>query len=361
MMCGNCNSTKKLWASCGSRYCNRCGSHRNAEWLEKRMVDMLPIPHYMVTLTIPEHLRNIFYHNQKLCYGLMFSESIQALKDALKTEWGEHVQTGFAAFLHTWAQNLSYHPHVHILVPAGGLSDDEMEWIMPERKDWLCNFRIISSLFKGKLCDALLNAFEKGKLTWPKNQKEPGNREVCRRFLLGQKKIHWRVDISLPQGGPTGAFDYLARYVFRSAIGNNRILDANKDHVDIAVKDRETHQMKKVKLTTGEFLKRIAYHILPKGFTRVRWYGFLACAKRKLKTSIIRGILQNTQLAISEKGFLKMKKSLRERLASKLCQHCKKVKMTFHHFTSGLQVRARGHSALSARYHGKVHLPVAPS
>lgn len=361
MICGNCDSTKKFSASCGSRYCNRCGSHRNAEWLEKRMVDMLPIPHYMVTFTIPDHLRNLFYHNQKLCYGLMFSEGIQALKAALKTEWGEHVQTGFAAFLHTWAQNLSYHPHLHVLVPAGGLSDDDMEWIMPEKKDWLCHFRVISSLFKGKLCDALLHAFDEGKLNWPQNQKVPDSIDACKRFLLGKKNIHWRVNISLPQGGPTGAFDYLARYVFRSAIGNNRILDANKDHVDIAVKNRETHQIEKVKLTTREFLKRIGYHILPKGFTRVRWFGFLACAKRKLKTSIIRGILHNTQLAISEKGFLKMRKSLRERLASQLCQQCKKVKMKFHHFTTGLQVRMRDRTALNSRYHGHIHFGVPSS
>jgi hypothetical protein len=367
MACGSCNQTKRFSASCGNRYCNRCGSHRNAEWLDKRMQDMLPIPHFMVTFTIPEHLRDLFYANQELCYGLLFAKSVETLRAALAVEWGQHVKTGFASFLHTWTQDLRYHPHVHVLVPAGGLSEDEVEWIRPRKKDWLCSYQILSSLFKAKLCDALLSHFKRGMLKWPKTRPLPETSAACKSFLLGKKEIHWRTHTSIPKGGVTGAFDYMARYVFRSAIGNNRLL-ANKDgQISIAVKNRETGESQKVTLKATEFMHRLAMHILPKGFTRIRWYGILSCARRKIDTAIVRGILNNHQLAISQNGFLEVREKIRQRLASQACPGCGAARMFLRSFRTAWDILKGGGApsetvaaCLGQRWHGKMMMGCSP-
>ena len=330
MRCNHCDTTQRHWASCGNRHCNRCGHHHNAQWLENQLDNLLPVPHFMVTITIPEHLRVIFRYNQKICYDLLFRCGVDSVHAGMrdKQSWGDHIKIGSAAFLHTWTQDLNYHPHLHMVIPAGGYDPDDQEWHPIDGK-FLGTYQIISTLFKGKLCASLTQSFKKGTLKLPPDRDDFTSADEFKRWLQGKRDIHWRIHVSSPHGGSCGAMDYMARYVNRTAIGNNRILLANDEEVIIQTRDREKQIDRQVRLEPLTFLRRFLAHVLPKGFTRVRWFGWMSCAKRKQSIASIRDILCDASPPVSMKTLTRVICDMNQRLALSRCPVCEQGTMVF--------------------------------
>ena len=208
---------------------------------------------------------------------------------------------------------------------------------MPPKKKWLASFKALSTVFKAKVIESLVWKYSRNKLKLPPTLSFRSTSDF-KRYCQGKREITWRTDVRPPQGGTTGAFDYMARYVFRSAIGNNRLISFHKQVVKFSITDRKTQEKKIVQLTAKDFMQRLAQHILPKGFTRVRWYGILSCARRKIDTALVRGILNNHKLAITRKAFLKLSEALRLRLEQRKCQQCGAEKLHFKSFRTALTI-----------------------
>lgn len=255
---------EKVYAyhSCKNRHCPKCQNDQAELWLQKQQNRLLPVPYFLVTFTLPEELRAIARSNQKALYNILFQTSAASLqKLALDPRFvGGHI--GMTGVLHTWDRTLGYHLHIHYLVPAGGLSPDHSQWL-PSRNNFLVRVELLSTIFRAKFRDAL---------------KETGLFDAVAAAVWNKD---WVVH-SEPVGSGKEAMVYLARYVFRVAISNNRLLNIDNNRVTFEYQDSETKEQRQRTVTALEFIRRFLQHILPKGFIKVRYYGLLSPAKRNL-------------------------------------------------------------------------------
>lgn len=260
--CDDCDETHYQYHSCQNRHCPQCQHHAGQQWLANQQALLLPVPYFMVTFTLPSALRTVARRNQRVVYNLLFRTAAAALK---KLAWDPRyvgAQIGMVAVLHTWGRNLSYHPHVHYLVPAGGLSADGQQWVASHH-NFLVPVRALSRLFRAKFRDAL--------------QKTDLFDQVPSQTWDNDWVVHCR-----PVGDGTHAFKYLAPYIFRVAISNNRILKVADGKVTFRYRASDTGQTRICTLTAEEFLRRFLQHVLPKGFVKVRYYGLFSPAQRYL-------------------------------------------------------------------------------
>jgi hypothetical protein len=253
--CPSCGHTHAMGRSCGNRHCPSCQQHKTKAWLEKQTARLLPCPYFLVTFTLPAELRRFVRAHQRVCYAALFEASSQALK--LLAADPKYVGTscpGFFGVLHTWGRTLEYHPHVHYVVPGGGLSADGSQWL-PSRADFFVPVKALSKIFRAKFRDALARA---GLL----DHVDPA---VWRRDWV----VH-----SQAVGDGRASLKYLAPYVFRVAISDRRILSCDDGKVTFSYRQSGSNRRRKMTLEADEFIRRFLQHVLPRGLQKVRHYGF---------------------------------------------------------------------------------------
>jgi hypothetical protein len=254
--CEKCGQIHRVYRSCGNRHCPACQHHKTQQWLEKHIKRQLPGHHFLLTFTVPENLRRFIRKNQRVAYSALFKASSEAIKKLAPDEHyiGGNLP-GFFGVLHTWGRTLEFHPHIHYVVPGGALSTTDALW-HPSRIDFYLPVRALSQIFKAKFRDEMKQA---GLL----DQIPP---EVW--------QIDWNVN-SQAVGSSEATLKYLAPYVFRVAISNSRILKVENRTVFIRYRKTQSHRLRTLALEVMEFIRRFLQHVLPTGFMKVRYYGFM--------------------------------------------------------------------------------------
>ena len=264
--CPQCHQTQYSYHSCRNRHCPKCQNDKAQEWLEKQQNFLLPVPYFMLTFTIPAALRPLARSHQSLFYDLLFQTSAAATQQLAQDPRFVGGQLGLIGILHTWGRNLSYHPHIHYLVPAGGLSADHRIWL-PAHHHFLLPVRALSRIFRAKFQHAL--------------QKSGIPYDVPATVWQQEWVVHCK-----PVGNGRSALKYLAPYVFRVAISNSRLVKLENDQVTFRYRSSDTGQLKFCTLSAEEFIHRFLQHVLPRGFVKVRYFGFFGSSQRLLLAAL---------------------------------------------------------------------------
>ena len=329
--CNRCGIEKNAYNPCRNRHCPKCQTLRKEQWLIDRGRELLPVSYFHNVFTLPHEINPIALVNKKVIFDILF----KAVSDTLQTfaHDPKHKlkgQLGFIAVLHTWNQTLLDHIHLHCLIPAGALSSNRKRFNAGP-KNFLFPVKALSKVFRGKFIDALKKAYTENKLIFPGRTIEIQSRQGFSDLINQLYKKEWVVYSKKPFAGPKQVLAYLGRYTHRIAISNNRILSINNGSVSFAYKDRSNNDTRKtMSLKANEFIRRFLIHTLPKGYTRIRHFGFLANRNKIQNITTVR-----TLLNITPNLPKKMKKTFQEMMFHltgvdvTLCPHCKKGRMVF--------------------------------
>ena len=279
-LCPRCGYRAISFNSCRDRHCPKCQSGARDKWIAARQDELLAVAYVHVVFTLPHQLCQLTLQNKKVLYDLLFRASAETLLEVAADPKYLGAQIGFLSVLHTWGQNLLAHPHVHCLIPAGGLSPDHNHWIHP-RYPFFLPVRVLGRVFRGKFVAALKRRFHMGQLTFAGSLKPLQDEKAFRSFLRPLFRQDWVVYAKPPFGGPHHVLGYLARYTHRVAITNHRLVAFQHDQVTFRWKDyAHGNKKRKMTLSAEEFLRRFLLHVLPRGFVRIRSFGFLANRRR---------------------------------------------------------------------------------
>ena len=275
--CDECGFERPAYNSCGNRHCPKCQALAKARWLEARERDLLPVEYFHTVFTLPHALNPVALANKKAVYGILFRAAAETLREfGRDPRHGLGGKIGFTAILHTWDQKLLDHIHLHCLIPGGALSPDGQRWT-PARQGFLFPVKALSALFRGKFLAYLKKAFTAGTLQFPGKTARHGTPEGFRQLLRPLWDTPWVVYTKSSFPGPAHVLDYLARYTHRVAISNHRITHVGDGTVTFSYRDRKNQGAKKaLTLAAPEFIRRFLLHVVPKGFPRIRHFGFLA-------------------------------------------------------------------------------------
>ena len=289
--CNQCQFQRIAYNSCRNRHCPKCQSLDRAQWIEDRQAELLDTQYFHVVFTVPEEIAAIAYQNKELVYDILFRATSETLRTIAADPKHLGAEIGFFAVLHSWGQNLLFHPHLHCVVSGGGLSPNGKRWI-PCRPGFFLPVRVLSRLFRRLFLESLEKAFDDGQLQFFSSLQELQNRLVFLRYLARLRKSKWVVYAKAPFAGPQQVLDYVGRYTHRVAISNNRLLAIEDGQVQFRYKDyRDGSQQKTMPLSGNEFIRRFLLHVLPDGFQRIRYYGFLGNRHRKEKLQHCRQLL----------------------------------------------------------------------
>ncbi len=274
--CTDCDYQRVSYNSCRDRHCPKCQAAQREQWIETRLQRVLPVPHFHVVFTLPQELNPLALAHPRVLYNLLFEAASATLLTLAADPRRLGAQLGFTAILHTWSQTLAFHPHLHCVVTAGGLSPDAQRWIAT-KQNHLLPVKVMGKLFRGKFLHGLQRLYENGKLTGDDDTHDvPGPTAFATlRDRLYRKP--WVVYAKPPFGGVEQVFRYLGRYSHRVAIANARLLTMDAHHVRFRYKDyADAHRWKVMQLTADEFIRRFLMHVLPHRFVRIRHYGLMA-------------------------------------------------------------------------------------
>jgi hypothetical protein len=289
--CDRCGHERNAYNSCANRHCPKCQSLARAEWLEDRRSELLNTQYFHVVFTVPEQIARIAYQNKKVVYGILFRATADTLRTIAADPKHLGAEIGFFAVLHSWGSNLLHHPHLHCVVPGGGLSPDGSRWISC-RPGFFLPVRVLSRLFRRLFLEYLIKAFDAGKLEFFSSLEPLRERRAFLRHLAPACATEWVVYAKRPFAGPEQVLDYVGRYTHRVAISNNRLLDIENGKVTFHYKDyRHNRKHKTMTLDAAEFIRRFLLHVLPDGFQRIRYYGFLGNRYREEKLARCRQVL----------------------------------------------------------------------
>ena len=291
--CEDCAHTRIAYNSCRNRHCPKCQGAAAKQWLAERAAELLPVPYFHVVFTLPAALGAIAYQNKAKLYGLLFTAAAETLTTIAGDPKHLGADIGVTAVLHTWGQNLQHHPHVHCIVPGGGLSPDGERWIAC-RNGFFLPVRVLSRLFRRLFLQGLEAMHAADELQFFADLSKLKHANAWRAYLPPLRKSEWVVYAKKPFAGPQQVLAYLARYTHRVAISNSRLLDLDATHVSFHWKDyRENgrHRSKVMRLDAGEFMRRFLLHVLPTGFHRIRHYGLFANGHRADKLELCRRAL----------------------------------------------------------------------
>ena len=289
--CDRCDHERNAFNSCRDRHCPKCQGLARAQWIEERQSELLPVPYFHVVFTLPEEIAAMAYQNKEVVYRILFQSTAEALKTIAADPEHLGAEIGFFAVLHSWGQNLQFHPHLHCVVPGGGISPDGERWLSC-RPNFFLPVRVLSRLFRRLFLDLLLHAFDSGQLRFFTALEYLRERHTFIQLLDRLKNSEWVVYAKPPFAGPQQVLDYVGRYTHRVAISNNRLLDIENDQVHFEWKDyRDGSQVKPMTLPADEFIRRFLMHVLPDGFQRIRYYGFLSNRYRREKLEQCRRLL----------------------------------------------------------------------
>jgi Putative transposase/Transposase zinc-binding domain len=289
--CDDCGHQRISFNSCRSRHCPKCQSLVRAQWLEDRQAELLPVEYFHVVFTVPQEVAAIAYQNKAVVYDILFHATCETLRTIAGDPKHLGAEIGFIAILHTWGQNLMHHPHLHCVVPGGGISPDGKSWISC-RPGFFLPVKVLSRLFRRLFLAQLKQAFDDNKLHFSNSLEALHSRVAFAKYLAPAACTDWVVYAKAPFGGPQQVLQYLGRYTHRVAISNNRLLELADGHVTFIWKDyRHESRNKTMRLDAKEFIRRFLLHILPTGFQRIRHYGFLANRYREVKLERCRQLL----------------------------------------------------------------------
>jgi rubredoxin len=278
--CSRCGHRVISYNSCRNRHCPKCQANARDKWLAARSRELLPTSYVHVVFTLPHELAPLALQNKKVVYGLLFRTSAETLLEIARDPKHLGAEIGFFSVLHTWNQKLEHHPHVHCVVPAGGLSPDHTRWIKP-RYPFFLPVKVLGRVFRGKFVAALRDAFTDGQLGFHGNLTFLAQPKAFSAWLRQLFRHDWVVYSKRPFGGPEHVLRYLGSYTHRVAISNHRLISFANEKVTFRWRD-SAHKNKKrlMTLPVEEFLRRFLLHLLPKGFVRIRHFGFLASRRR---------------------------------------------------------------------------------
>jgi hypothetical protein len=297
--CSACGHEAISYNSCRNRHCPKCQTNAREQWLAKRSEDLLPVPYFHVVFTLPHDLSALALQNKKLLYDLLFDATADTLMEIAADPKHLGAKIGFLAVLHTWGQNLQHHPHLHCVVPAGGLPPDHSRWIRAPTSFFL-PVRVLSKVFRGKFVDGLKRLFRANKLALHGSLQPLADSKQFRKFLRQLFRNDWVVYAKRPFRGPEYVLQYLARYTHRVAISNHRLIAHEDGKVSFRYKDyAHGGKKRKMTVTADEFLRRFLLHVLPRGLVRIRHFGFLANRSRSRLLAICRQLLSDAPLARS--------------------------------------------------------------
>jgi hypothetical protein len=286
--CDHCQYTHIQYRSCRNRHCPKCQGLARARWLQQREAELLPVEYFHVVFTLPEPIATIALQNKALVYDILFRTTAQTLTEISADRLG--VEIGFFAVLHSWGQNLRWHPHLHCVVPGGGLSPQGDRW-MRGRRRFLLPVKVLSARFRRLFLKALEQAFQDGQLQFFGELAPLSEASAFARYLAPLHNRDWVVYAKAPLGGPQQVLQYLGRYTHRVAISNSRLREMNQDQVSFEWKDYRDGHSKLLTLSAHEFIRRFLMHSLPSGFQRIRYYGFLANCHRRTRLNVCRHVL----------------------------------------------------------------------
>lgn len=283
--CDTCGAEVPAYNSCRNRFCPKCNWLAQEKWLVQRKDELLPVSYFHVVLTLPDLLNSLIRYNERVVYDILFKAGSETLLTLASDPKHLGANIGFMAILHTWGRNMIDHPHLHCVVPCGGLSDDEMEWLWPKkskkRKKFFVHVNVISDLFKKKFLHYLDRAYQKGTLNLAgqvQHLQEPSEFSKLKHELYGKK---WVTFCKQPFGGPEQVLEYLSRYSHRVAISNHRLIKVENDRVYFKWKNyRKGGKLQETSLDVFEFIRRFLLHVLPSGYFKIRYYGILASGNR---------------------------------------------------------------------------------
>jgi hypothetical protein len=302
--CEDCAHTRIAYNSCRNRHCPKCQWRAAQAWLEAREAELLPVPYFHVVFTLPAKIAAIAYQNKAKVYGLLFTAAAETLTTIAADSKHLGADIGVTAVLHTWGQNLDHHPHVHCIVPGGGISPTGDRWV-PCRPNFFLAVRVLSRLFRRRFLQGLEALHVAGELQFFNDLAGLQDAAAFRAHLAPLRNSEWVVYAKRPFAGPEQVLAYLARYTHRVAISNRRLIAIDETHVSFRWKDYRENGRSKSKvmcLTAGEFMRRFLLHVLPDGFHRIRHYGLFANGHRAEKLALCRTLLEIAPTVNQEQG-----------------------------------------------------------
>ncbi len=289
--CDACGHQRVAFNSCRDRHCPKCQCLTRAQWLDDRRAELLPVEYFHVVFTLPQEIAAIAYQNKTLVYDMLFRATAQTLRTLAADPKHLGAEIGFIAILHTWGQNLLHHPHLHCVVPGGGLSADGQRWISC-RPGFFLPVRVLSRLFRRLFLAALRQAYESAALSFFNELAPLVQPQAFAKYLAPAARAEWVVYAKPPFGGPERVLEYLGRYTHRVAISNGRLVEFTGEEVAFRWKDyRHESKHKLMRLSANEFVRRFLLHVLPRGFQRIRHFGLLANRTRAANLQRCRELL----------------------------------------------------------------------
>jgi hypothetical protein len=325
--CNQCGHQQIAYNSCRNRHCPKCQAAARREWMQERAAELLPIEYFHIVFTIPEQLRPLALQNKRVIYGLLFRAASQTLLEIAADQKHLGAVIGFLAVLHTWGQALQHHPHLHCVIPGGGLSADHSRWVSC-REGFFLPVKVLSRLFRGKFVAYLNDANKQNRLIFHGRLEHLARSDQFSSLLRDVSKIEWVVYSKRPFGGPEQVLKYLARYTHRVAISNQRLVALADGQVTFKWKDyADGNTVKEMTLGVKEFTRRFLLHILPRGFVRIRHYGLLANRCRRERLECCRKILKDGADQASLQGANAAQNQCDAERQSQLCPVCRQGRM----------------------------------
>jgi len=310
LKCGECEFEKNSYNSCRNRHCPKCQFLPQVRWIEKRTEDLLPCQYFHVVFTVPSELNPLILRNKEHSYNILFKAASETLKEVAQNPKHLGAEIGFIGVLHTWGQNLLDHPHIHFIIPGGGLNQKRTQWL--HCKDgYFLPVQVLSKVFRGKVLEFFEKAFEGHKLKFVGQIEHLCHAGNFKEVLMKSAQKDWVVYAKEPFGGPEQVIKYLGQYTHRIAISNFRLVKLEGEKIHFKVRDRDCPGKRKIiVLHVKEFMRRFLLHALPKGYVRIRHFGLLGSRLKKEKIAIVRrlkGVIQTVKekIQLSWKELLK--------------------------------------------------------
>ncbi len=300
--CDSCGHQVISYNSCRNRHCPKCQALTTAQWVAARQAEVLPVDYFHVVFTVPEALAPLALQNKRVVYDILFAAASSTLLKIAADPKHLGAEIGFLVVLHTWGQNLLHHPHLHCVVPGGGLSPDGKHWVAC-RTGFFLPVRVLSRLFRRLFLDGLQRARERGRLRFHASLAHLAEQRAFANLVACARGKEWVVYAKPPFGGPTQVLSYLGRYTHRVALSNDRLVKLEDGQVTFRWKDyRRDYRPRTMTLAAAEFIRRYLLHVLPTGFQRIRQYGLLANRKRGVKLAVCRRLLGVAEAAVESKS-----------------------------------------------------------
>jgi hypothetical protein len=343
--CVRCGHRVISFNSCRNRHCPKCQANARDRWLEARQRELLPTPYVHVVFTLPHELAPLALQNKRVVYDLLFRISAETLLEIARDPQHLGADIGFFSVLHSWNQKLEHHPHVHCVVPAGGLSPDRTRWI-PSQQRFFLPVDVLAEVFRGKFTVALKDSFARAELGFHGSLKPLGRPKTFAQLIRQTFRKKWVVYAKRPFGGPEHALRYLGCYTHRVAISNHRLVSFANEQVTFRWRDSAHHNEKRlITLHVNEFLRRFLLHVLPPGFVRIRHFGFLSTRNRSKLLPLCAPLIGATVAA--PKTAATSREDQPHQRAAWLCPHCNGSMLILERWTA-LQLRFRSPPTLNS-------------